>query len=66
MRRYRTDSLQRYVTAENAHKHLTGQQSSAEVARLKMLSRLGLDVETGPAADARQRMIDRLERRHER
>lgn len=54
MRQYRTDSvpvpdsLRQYVTAEDAHKHLIGQQSGAEQARLRMLQRMGLDRENGP------------------
>lgn len=56
------DSLQRYVTPEDAHQYLTGQQDSAETARLRMLSRMGLDVEDSPAADARDRMIQRQNR----
>ena len=57
---FRTD--QQYVDAETAHRHLTGQQEGAEVARLRMLQRMGLDAESGPAADARERMIQRRER----
>ena len=38
---FRTD--QQYVDAETAHRHLTGQQEGAEVARLRMLQRFGLD-----------------------
>lgn len=69
MRQYRTDSvsvpdsLRQYVTAEDAHKHLIGQQSGAEQARLRMLQRMGLDRENGPAADARRRMIEKRESR---
>lgn len=69
MRQYRADSvpvpdsLRQYVTAEDAHKHLIGQQSGAEQARLRMLQRMGLDRENGPAADARRRMIEKRERR---
>lgn len=69
MRQYRTDSvpvpdsLRQYVTAEDAHKHLIGQQSGAEQARLRMLARMGLNQEDGSAADARQRMIEKRERR---
>lgn len=58
---FRTD--QQYVDAETAHRHLTGQQEGAEAARLRMLSRLGLDRESGPAADAREGMIRRREHR---
>ena len=58
--------LTAFVTPQAAHEHLTGQQSSVEAARLRMLSRMGLDVETGPAADARKRMLSRLERRREK
>lgn len=69
MRQYRTDSvsvpdsLRQYITAEDAHKHLIGQQSGAEAARLRMLQRFGLDRESGPAADAREAMVKRRERR---
>ena len=52
-----------YVTPAEAHQHLTGQQSGAEVARLRMLQRMGLDAESGSAEDARQRMIEKRERR---
>lgn len=50
-----------YTTAAEAHQHLTGQQSGAEQARLRMLERMGLDREDSPAADARERMIQRRE-----
>ena len=69
MRQYRTDSvsvpdsLRQYVTAEDAHKHLIGQQFGAEQARLRMLQRMGLDCENGPVADARRHMVERRERR---
>lgn len=59
------DSLQRYVTPEDAHQYLTGQQDSAETARLWMLSRMGLDVEDNSAADARDAMIRRREHQEE-
>lgn len=55
--------LTAFVTPQAAHEHLTGQQEGAEAARLRMLSRLGLDRESGPAADAREGMIRRREHR---
>lgn len=55
--------LAAFVTPKEAHEHLTGRQGSAETARLRMLARMGLDREGGPAADARERMIQRRERR---
>lgn len=54
-----------YVTPAEAHQRLTGPLEGAEAPRLRMLSRMGLDVEDGPAADARERMISRRKRRHE-
>lgn len=54
--------LAAFVTPQTAHEHLTGQQSGAEAARLRMLSRMGLTKEDGPAADARDRMIQRQNR----
>ncbi len=54
--------LTAFVTPQAAHEHLTGQKSGAEQARLRMLARMGLDREGGPAADARERMIQRRER----
>lgn len=56
--KFRTDE-QPYIYAEEAYQHLTGQQEGAEAARLRMLQRMGLDSESGPAADARARMMDR-------
>lgn len=53
----------RYTTPAEAYQHLTGQQDSAEAARLRMLARVGLDRETGPAEATRQAMIERRERR---
>lgn len=59
---FRTD--QQYVDAETAHQHLTGQQEGAEAARLRMLARMGLNQEAGPAADAaRDCMIQRRNRK---
>lgn len=56
----------RYTTPEDAYQHLTGRQSGAEAARSRMLQRMRLDGESGSAADARERMISRRERRHEK
>lgn len=56
------DSLQRYVTPEDAHQYLTGQQEGAAAARKRMLQRMGLDREDGPAANARAAMIQRQNR----
>lgn len=50
-----------YVTPAEARLHLTGQQEGAETARLRILQRMGLDAESDPAADARERMIQRRE-----
>jgi hypothetical protein len=58
---FRTDQ-QQYVTPEEAFRQLVGQEESAEAARLRMLARMGLDDESGPAADARDRMIQRQNR----
>lgn len=55
--------LTEFVTPAEAHQHLTGQQTSAAEARLRMLQRMGLDREDGPAADAREAMIQRREHR---
>lgn len=55
--------LAAFVTPKEAHEHLTGQQEGAEAARLRMLQRFGLDRESGPAADAREAMVKRRERR---
>lgn len=55
--------LQAFVTMETAYQHLTGSQSGAEAARLRMLKRMGLDQESGSAAEARERMIRRGEHR---
>ncbi len=56
--------LTEFVTPQEAHGHLTGQQEGAEAARLRMLARMGLTQEAGPAADAaRDCMIQRRERR---
>lgn len=69
MRQFRVDSvpmpngLQQYVTPQDAQRHLTGQQEGAEAARLQMLKRMGLDKESGPAVEARERMIQRRENR---
>ncbi len=52
-----------YTTVAEAHQHLTGRQEGAEAARLRMLQRMGLDAENGSAEDARQRMIEKRERR---
>lgn len=54
--------LTAFVTPQAAHEHLTGQQSGAEAARLRMLQRMGLDAEDSPAADARAAMIQRQNR----
>lgn len=62
---FRTDQQQGYTTPEEAYTILTGQQEGAEVARLKMLQRMGLDAEAGPAADAREAMIRRRKRREQ-
>lgn len=62
MRRIFRADEQQYTTPEDAYQRLTGQQSGAEQARLRMLLRIGLDREDGPAADARERMIQRRER----
>lgn len=59
---FRTDQ-QQYITPEEALRQLTGQPESAEAARRRMLQRFGLDREDGPAADAREAMIRRRERR---
>lgn len=58
---FRTDQ-QQYVTPEEAFRQLAGQEESAEAARLRMLARMGLDDESGPAADARAAMIQRQSR----
>ena len=55
--------LTEFVTPQEAHEHLTGQQEGAEAARLRMPARMGLTQEDSPAADARDRMIQRRERR---
>lgn len=55
--------LAAYVTPKEAYQRLNGQQEGAEAARLRMLQRMGLDREDGPAADARERMIQRRESR---
>lgn len=55
-----------YVTPEAAYQHLTGRQSGAEAARLRMLQRMGLNQEVGPTTDAREAMIQRRERQHEK
>lgn len=60
-RETRADAV-KYTTPKDAHRQLIGQQEGAAAARLLMLSRLGLDRESGPAADARERMIQRRER----
>lgn len=52
-----------YVTPAEAHQHLTGQQEGAAAARSRMLQRMGLDGESGSAADAREAMIRRREHR---
>lgn len=58
--------LTEFVTPQEAHEHLTGQQEGAEAARLRMLQRMGLDREAGPAADARAAMIRRREQRRQK
>lgn len=55
--------LTEFATPQEAYERLTGQQEGAEQARLRMLQRMGLDREDGPAADARRRMIEKRERR---
>lgn len=52
-----------FVTPAEAHEHLTGAQEGAAAARLRMLAKMGLDLETGHAEAARQAMIERRERR---
>ena len=52
-----------YVTPAEAHAHLTGQKEGAAVARSRMLQRLYFDADSGPAEDARRRMIEKRERR---
>ena len=54
--------LTEFVTPQEAHEHLTGQQEGAEAARLRMPARMGLTQEDGPAAAARDRMIQRQNR----
>lgn len=54
--------LAAYVTPKEAYQRLNGQQKGAEAARLRMLRRMGIDDEDSPAADARERMIQRRER----
>lgn len=61
---FRTDQ-QQYITPEEALRRLTGQPESAAAARQRMLDRMGLDREDGPAADAREAMIRRRERREQ-
>lgn len=61
-RETRADAV-KYTTPKDAHRQLIGQQEGAEAARLRMLQRMGLNQEVGPAADARERMIQRRERR---
>ena len=63
-RAYKLPKGREYTTPAEAHEHLTGQQSGAEQARLRMLRRMGLGSESGPAADAREAMIRRREQRH--
>ncbi len=58
-----SSKLAAFVTPQEAHEHLTGQQEGAEAARLRMLQRMGLNGEVGPAAEARELMIQRRERR---
>lgn len=55
----------KYTTPEDAFRQLTGQQEGAGAARLRMLQRMGLDAESGAAADARERMIQRRESREQ-
>ena len=62
-RPYTPPRAEAFVTPQEAHEHLTGQQDSAEAARLRMLAKMGLDRETIPAEAARQAMIERRERR---
>lgn len=57
--------LAAFVTPQAAHEHLTGQQEGAAAARLRMLQRMGLDREVGSAADAREAMVRRRERREQ-
>ena len=57
-----SSGLTKFVTPQEAHEHLTGQQEGAEAARLRMLARMGLTQEDGPAAAARDRMIQRQNR----
>lgn len=54
--------LAAYVTPKEAYQRLTGQQEGAAAARKRMLQRMGLDREDGPAADARDRMLQRQNR----
>ena len=65
-RPYTSPRAGEYITPAEAHQHLTGTQEGAEAARSCMLQRMGLDGESGSAADARERMISRRERRHEK
>lgn len=60
-RETRADAV-KYTTPKDAHRQLTGQQEGAAAARLRMLQRMGLDREDGPAADAREAMIQRQNR----
>lgn len=50
------------AAAEEAERH-TAASSESEAARLRMLRRMGLLEDGGAAADARQRMIQRHQRR---
>jgi len=56
-------SMQHPVTPADAERFLTDADGSATAARLKMLARMGLATEEHTAADARDRMIQRREKR---
>lgn len=57
--------LTAFVTPQEAHEYLTGRQEGAAAARLRMLQRMGLDAEDGPADNAREAMIRRRKRREQ-
>lgn len=51
------------AAAEEAEQHLTGASIESEAARLRMLGRIGLSEGSSGADVARQRMIQRHQRR---
>lgn len=51
------------AAAEEAEQHLTGASSESEAARLRMLGRMGLLAANSGADAARQRLIQRHQRR---